>query len=186
LHTQVFGDARSRVCLLIGCVDNAAARRAISTTLDRGRWGYGGPGAHQPVWWLDTGNGRNSGQVLLGNATRPEALRGAFHPAAGLCQALPAPSLQRPDLLDAPPEPRPRLDCAEAIAAGDQGPTINQVVAAIAASYVEKLLAGTGGWMASYFDLDDGTLRCVAAEPKTAASIAGLHPNAVAPATGRG
>jgi hypothetical protein len=62
----------------------------------------------------------------------------------------------------------------------------HQVVAAIAASYVEKLLAGTGGWMASYFDLDDGTLRCVAAEPNTVASIVGLHPNAVAPATGRG
>jgi hypothetical protein len=138
------------------------------------------------VWWLDAGNGRNSGQVPLGNATRPEALRGAFVPAAGLCRALPAPILQRPDLLDAPPEPRPRLDCAEAVAAGDQGPTINQVAAAIAASYVEKLLEGACGWMASYFDLDDGTLRCVPAEPKTVASVVGLHPNAVAPSTGRG
>ena len=186
LHAQVFGDVRSRLSLLIGCVDNAAARRAIATTLDRGRWSYGGPGAHQPVWWLDAGNGRNSGQVLLGNATRPEALRGAFVPAAGLCRALPAPSLQRPDLLDAPPEPSPPLDCAEAVALGDQGPTINQVVAAFAASYVEKLLAGACGWMASYFDLDDGTLRCVPAEPKTVAPIVGLHPNAVAPPTRRG
>ena len=91
---------------------------------------------------LANGNGRNSGQVLLGNATRPEALRGAFLPEIGLCRALPAPSLQRPDLLDAPPEPQPAPDCAEAVASGDQGPTINQVVAAIAASYVEKLLAG--------------------------------------------
>jgi PRTRC genetic system ThiF family protein len=186
LHAQVFGDARNRLSLLIGCVDNAAARRAIAATLDRGRWSYAGPGSTQPAWWLDTGNGRNSGQVLLGNATRPEALRGAFVPGTALCRGLPAPSLQRPDLLDAPPEPRPRLDCAEAIAAGDQGPTINQVVAAIAASYVEKLLAGTCGWMASYFDLDDGTLRCMPAEPKTVASLVGLHPNAVAPPTGRG
>lgn len=131
------------------------------------------------------GNGRNSGQVLLGNATRPEALRGAFIAGTAVCHALPAPSLQRPDILDAPREPRPPLDCAQAVTAGDQGPTINQVVAAIAASYIEKLLAGTCGWMASYFDLDDGTLRCVPAEPKTVASIAGLHPNAVAPSTGR-
>jgi PRTRC genetic system ThiF family protein len=186
LHAQVFGDTRSRLSLLIGCVDNAGARRAIAATLDHDRWSYAGPGSTQPVWWLDTGNGRNSGQVLLGNATRPEALRGAFVPGTALCRGLPAPSLQRPDLLDVPPESRPRLDCAEAIAAGDQGPTINHVVAAIAASYVEKLLERACGWMASYFDLDDGTLRCVPAEAKIVASIVGLHPNAVAPPTGRG
>jgi len=181
LHAQVFGEARSRLSLLIGCVDNAAARRAIAATLAQGRWSHAAPGNGQPAWWLDAGNGRNSGQVLLGNALRPEALRGAFVPAAGLCRALPAPSLQRPDLLDAPPEPRPRLDCAEAVASGEQGPVINQVVAAIAASYVEKLLAGTCAWMASYFDLDDGTLRCVPADPRTVAALAGLHHNAVAP-----
>src|SRR5207245_3347698 len=127
----------------------------------------------------DTGNGRNSGQVLLGSAIRSEALRGAFDLDGGLCHALPAPSLQRPDLMDAPPAPRPAPDCAEAVAGGDQGSTINQVVAAVAASFIEKLLAGTCAWMASYFDLDDGTLRCVPADPKSVAGIAGLHVNAV-------
>jgi len=39
------------------------------------------------------------------------------------------------------------------------------VVAAIAASYLEKLLAGTCSWMATYLDFDDGTLRCVPAAP---------------------
>jgi len=66
-----------------------------------------------------------------------------------------------------------------------QGPTINQIVASIAASYVEKLLAGTCRWMASYFDFDDGTLRCLPADPKLVADIAGLHPNAVAPPAAR-
>ena len=130
---------------------------------------------------MDTGNGRNSGQVLLGNATHPETLRGAFVASGQLCRALPAPSLQRPDLLDAPPAPQPAPDCAEAVAHGDQSPTINQVVATLAASYVDKLLGGTCAWQASYFDLDDGTLRCVPADPKTVAALAGLHPNAVAP-----
>ncbi len=60
------------------------------------------------------------------------------------------------------------------------------MVAAIAANFVEKLLAGTCAWMASYFDLDDGTLRCVAADPKTVAGIAGLHPNSVAPPASKG
>jgi PRTRC genetic system ThiF family protein len=179
LHAQVFREARSRLNLLIGCVDNGAARRAIAATLDeRHRFSSR---ALPSVWWLDCGNGGNSGQILIGNATRPESLRGAFLPVAERCRALPAPSLQRPDLLDAPPEPRPMPDCGEAVARGDQGPTINQVVAALAASYVEKLLGGSCAWMASYFDLDDGTLRCVPADPKTVATLAGLHPNAVAP-----
>ena len=185
LHAQVFDHPRSRLNLLLGCVDNAAARRAIAETLGVPIGGRGYPGPTGSVWWLDCGNGRNSGQILLGNVTRPEELRGAFVPQTSLCRALPAPSLQRPDLLDAPPAPQPQLDCAQAVVQGDQGPTINQVVAAIAASFVEKLVAGNCTWMASYFDLEDGTLRCVAADPKTVAGTAGLHVNAVAPPASR-
>ncbi len=181
LHAQVFDHPRSRLNLILGCVDNAAARRAVAGTLDAPVGGSGYPRAAVSVWWLDCGNGRNSGQILLGNVTRPEELRGAFASQAGICRALPAPSIQRPDLLDAPPAPQTQVDCAQAVAQGDQGPTINQVVAAIAGSFVEKLLAGTCMWMASYFDLEDGTLRCVAADPKTVAGIVGLHVNAVAP-----
>lgn len=84
-------------------------------------------------------------------------------------------------MLESPPEPRPAPDCAEAVVLGEQGPTINQVVAAIAASYVEKLIVGTCSWMATYLDLDDGTLRSVPADPKIVAEIAGLHVNAIAP-----
>jgi hypothetical protein len=162
-------------------VDNSAARRAIAATLDA-QAGY--PGRSRRAWWLDCGNGRNAGQVLLGNATRPELLRAAFDRAHGVCRALPAPSLQRPDLLHARPEPV-RLDCAEAVAADAQGPTINQVVAAVAASFAEKLLTGTCGWSAAYLDLDDGTLRCVPADPKDAAGAAGLSVTAVAPSVRR-
>lgn len=173
LHAQVFGRTASRVNLLIGAVDNAAARRALASTLDQHP-------VNANVWWLDCGNGRNSGQVLLGNAARPDELRGAFDRDNGLCHALPAPSLQRPDLLEAPPEPAPPLDCAEAVAVSEQGPTINQLVAAIAASYLEKLLVDICTWMATYVDVDDGTLRCVPADPKIVAEVSGLHVNAVA------
>lgn len=177
LHAQVFADTGSKLNLLLGCVDNSVARRAIASTLESGSWDYSsGRGS---VWWLDCGNGRNSGQILLGNASRAEELRGAFLRDVERCRALPAPSLQRPDLLEEPPEPQPSLDCAEAVAQGDQGPTINQVVAAIASSYIEKLLAGTCRWMACYFDLDDGTLHCVPANAKMVAEIAGLHVNAI-------
>jgi len=64
----------------VGAVDNAAARRALAATIEAQPW-YGGIGqVPGRVWLLDCGNGPNSGQVLLGNAARPEALRGAFPP----------------------------------------------------------------------------------------------------------
>lgn len=179
LHASIFRRADSRLNLLVACVDNAPARRAIAATLDERPWSYGDAASSGSPYWLDCGNGRNSGQVLLGNVTRPEGLRGAFLAESGLCRALPAPSLQRPDLLDAPPEPQRAPDCAEAVSQGDQGPTINQVVAAIAATYIEKLLSGTCAWMATYLDLDDGTLNCVLADPKSVAAMAGMHVNAV-------
>lgn len=176
-------------CLVVGCVDNAHARRAIAEVVARGagRDAYGGrsPGP----WWLDLGNGHNSGQILLGNAATPDALRGAFDAATRTCRALPAPHLQRPDLLDAPDEgagsrPTPPLDCAEAIVASDQSPAINAAVAALAANWIHKFLEGRLRWMAAYFDLDDGTLQSIDAEPGRVARIAGLHRNAVTPPVG--
>jgi PRTRC genetic system ThiF family protein len=175
--------------LIVGCVDNAHARRAIAEAVARGarRDAYGGrpPGP----WWLDLGNGHNSGQILLGNAATTDALRGAFDAATRTCRALPAPHLQRPDLLDAPDgaagaPPAPRLDCAEAIIASDQSPAINAAVAALAANWIHKFLEGRLRWMAAYFDLDDGTLQSIDAEPGRVARIAGLHRNAVAPPVG--
>lgn len=41
LHAQVFGGLHSRLNLLVGCVDNAAARRAIAATLAGGTTTYG-------------------------------------------------------------------------------------------------------------------------------------------------
>ena len=165
LHSRIFRAQPSRLNLLIGAVDNAEARRALAATLDN----------RLDVLWLDCGNGRNSGQVLLGNATRAEDLRGAFPPKQGICTTLPAPCLQRPDLLEAPPTPLRRLDCAEAIAEEQQGSTINQVVAAVAASSVERLLDGTCRSMASYVDMDTGMLRTVPIEPSAVASASRIH-----------
>ncbi len=57
LHARVFGDARSRLNLLLGCVDNSAARRAIAASLDERRWGYAYPRPPQPAgsWTPATG-----------------------------------------------------------------------------------------------------------------------------------
>ena len=154
----------------------AAARRAIATTLDERTARPFDWGSPPPVLWLDAGNGYNSGQILLGNALRPEQVRGAFDPSVGVCRALPAPSLQRPDLLEAPPlnNVQPPATCALAVAHAEQSATINQVMAALVASYVERLLNGTCTWMATYVDLHDGLLRCVPTDPGQVAAVVGL------------
>jgi hypothetical protein len=130
---------------------------------------------------IDCGDGRNAGRVLLGNVIQADSLRKAFRSHLSLCRALPAPSLPRPDLLESPPEPYPAFNCAESIVQWGHGPTINQEVTAIVASYVEKLLAGTCSRMASYFDLDEGTLRCVQTNPTVVVEIVGRHVDAVVP-----
>ena len=50
---------------------------------------------------------------------------------------------------------------------------------AVVASYVEQLLESRCGWMATYVDLDNGTLQCVPADSKCVASIARLQVNAL-------
>jgi PRTRC genetic system ThiF family protein len=187
LHAAVFREApRARLRLVVGCVDNAPARRAIAATLTSAS-GYPGRGPGS-VWWLDSGNGYSSGQVLLGNAARPDDLHGAFDRVRGVCRALPSPVLQRPDLLEAPPTPEPppeRLDCADRVVRGEQGPTVNAIAAALVATYVSRLLDGTCDSFASYFDLAEGTVRSLPAQPRLVADLVGLHPNAVAPTAAR-
>ena len=87
--------------LVVGCVDNAGARREIMESMRFGSW------------WLDAGNGRHSGQVLLGNALVASEMEKAFNPEDQTVHALPAPSLQAPDLLM--PAPARRRDCAQAV-----------------------------------------------------------------------
>jgi hypothetical protein len=138
-------------------------------------------GAQPASLRVDTkGNGYNNGQVLLGNALRSEQIRGAFNLSAGVCRALPAPSLQRPDLLQAPPQTTVQPPaCAVAVAVGEQSATINQIMAALMASYVERLLDRRCAWMASYVDMDNGTLQCVPADPRQVVPIVSLHVNAL-------
>ncbi len=149
--------------IIIGCVDNAAARRELSNNL------------HFSSWWLDVGNGYASGQVLLGNASRREELEGSFSEGLMHVERLPIPSWQLPSLL-APPttEQTDTLDCAEAVAAEEQGPVINQAMAVLVLEFVHRLLKGTLTWMGAYIDLEAGTLQPVPAEPETVARMCGV------------
>ncbi len=149
--------------LIIGCVDNAAARREIANTL---QWGN---------WWIDAGNGENSGQVLIGNARSLEQLKSTFDRPNGTVRDLPVPSIQLPSLL-APPTKRAkkRVDCAESVETEEQSPIINQAMAMLVLEFIQQLIKGTLQWMGAYIDLGAGTLQTVPADPVVVARMCGL------------
>ena len=133
--------------LIIGCADNAAARRAMAECL---------PGDPRR-WLIDAGNDSNWGQVLVGNVAEPVILEES--PFAGeTCYLAPAPTLQRPDLLTAVSARPPDVDCAAALDLTDQDPTINQMMASIVLQVVRRMVAGTCPFMGLYVDMDQGTV----------------------------
>lgn len=146
--------------LVIGCVDNGPARKDIAAghRLFNPFYGY-------VSWWVDAGNGENYGQVLIGNA----AEGAAFDPEKGICRALPLPTIQRPELLaQAPPRGG---DCAQI---AEQGPTINQTMAALVVEVVRRLIEGICPWMQLYLDMEAGTLHPVLATPEAVEKIVGI------------
>ena len=157
--------------LIIGCVDNADARREIGATLDD----------RTPAvpWIMDTGNGRNWGQILICNTPAGRSFGDAFAP--GVCYRLPAPTVQRPDLLTFVPEEPPDTDCAAAMDLTDQDPTINQMMAASAAQVVRRMLAGTCPFMALYIEMEVGSIQPTYATPDNVNRICGAdgiqHPD---------
>ena len=97
--------------LVIGCADNAAARRAMADCLPS-----------DPCRWLiDAGNDTNWGQVLIGNVAEPVFLEEP--PFTGdTCHLAPAPTLQRPDLLTAVSHPPARRGLRGGIGPDRPGP----------------------------------------------------------------
>lgn len=160
------------VNLLIGCVDNAAARKSINKALGWNHNLHADPETRNRFWWLDSGNAENNGQVLLGSAEKPAALEGSF-PVARTCTALPSPALQHPELLKPRPEETTAaagMTCVELMAANAQSLIVNQRIAAEAADYVARLLLRRPlKKFATYVDLDTGTSRGV---PITAEAVA--------------
>jgi PRTRC genetic system ThiF family protein len=164
--------------LIAGCVDNAAGRQTIAGLLrdeDARRDVVGaradGRTAQPPrVWWLDCGNARDTGQVLLGSGMTPGALTDTFS-LPSICRALPAPALQHPELLEALPEElaETRLSCAELALRNAQGLIVNQAVAAVAANYVHGFLFGGLRTFASYLDLATNTTKSYYTTPEALA-----------------
>lgn len=152
--------SRAVFSLVIGCVDNAAARRDMAKAVDicQGR-----------LWWLDGGNHAHAGQVLLGNRAglaAPEISK------LGFCAGLPSPATQCPDLLtDDGRGDVSSPSCAELAALDVQSLMVNQAVAGWLAAYVYRLLVAKDlDMMATYFDLLSGSAR---SEYITAPDISG-------------
>lgn len=150
--------------LLIGCVDGPEGRRAISF------------GNQQGSWWMDSGNGENSGQVLIGNASQSQSFHGTFCKSCQTVGHLPIPSVQSPSLL-APVTKEKDLpaNCAEAVEREDQSPVINQVMASIVLEMTRKLLNGTLTWMGVYVDMDAGGMRAIEATPEEVSRLVGVN-----------
>lgn len=150
-------DYRS-LTIIVGCVDNYLARREMHRALDEFR-GYAEPSR---LWWIDGGNGRTSGQVLLGSTTKPLKPEQYFT-GTSICRVLPAPSLQHPDLLQ--PEnndARSAVSCSDRVRLSEQGLNVNQRVAIeIVELLTSMLLTRTLKRFAVYFDFETGTSQAV-------------------------
>lgn len=147
--------------ILMGCVDNPGARAEIQRYMTE-KTGYGAA-----CWWLDCGNDRHSGQVLVGGYNS-KTDRTVF-PIPGYCARLPLPSEQHPELLSAQPgepEETAGLSCADLALRGAQGLAVNQQVAAIAGdTLLQMLVYGSLKRFQTYFDQSSGTMRSTPITP---------------------
>jgi PRTRC genetic system ThiF family protein len=134
--------------LIVGAVDNGAARKSIAEYVDAARG----------LWWLDCGNHEHAGQILLGN--RPDLAAPEISPL-GFCSGLPLPSVQHPELLIGVHRDAPHpASCADLALADVQSLMINQAMATYAAQYIYRLILTRDlDIYATYVDLVAGSAR---------------------------
>ena len=153
---------RNVIGVVIGAVDNSAARAVIAQQIQNGDGN---------LWWLDCGNENYSGQVAIGNTTDAKD----FTPEMGMVSCLPAPHVVYPDLIEEPKKKRPAgpaASCATALASGDQGLMVNRMVAAWALSMLDALLLRNDlRYFAVDFDLLYGGVRSRAICEETLKSL---------------
>jgi PRTRC genetic system ThiF family protein len=159
----------NKLTILVGCVDNHLARLQMHEALKfYGERSY--DSSSPRVWWIDGGNGRDTGQVLIGNKLNKKEICESAR-ALPILSLLPAPSLQHPDLLregekkvrkssHVHPQTNDAMTCAERIRLGEQSMNVNQRVAVeMNEMLTALLLTNSLRRFATYFDLESGTSR---------------------------
>jgi len=171
LLKQSSGDYRA-LTVIVGCVDNHHARRQIHRAVEELQ-GYQSNDAPN-IWWIDAGNGKFSGQILIGSMTKRIKAENHFV-GSSICRSLPTPSLLHPDLLESEKKGRSteleELSCPDRIRRGEQSLNVNQRVAVeIAEMLAEMFLARSLKRFATYFDLETGTCRSLYCTPDQVAA----------------
>jgi PRTRC genetic system ThiF family protein len=162
-HIKPSRNGFKELTILVGCVDNTSARREIHRVLEESNK-YNSPERVPEFWWIDGGNGKSSGQVLIGSEVKMDKAESHFS-SSTICKKLPAPTVIHPELLEnqeipARRESMERMDCAERIRRGEQSLNINSRVAIeISEMLTELLLTNSLQRFATYFDLESGTSR---------------------------
>lgn len=144
--------------VIVSCVDNHAARRAIAAA----------GGVH-----IGAGNHHQSGQVVIGNTREPALVLDADNWRADTTvRWLPTEALLFPDLLEPEAQPTPSpatVSCAEAVAAGDQHLLINDWVGTVVGGYLYKLLHRQP--IPTYMTYIDAEIGTVIGKPISRASL---------------
>ncbi|MDI6757505.1 MAG: ThiF family adenylyltransferase [Endomicrobiia bacterium] len=155
--------ARENITLVIGAVDNAYARKAIAESLS----------CCERTSWLDCGNERDCGQVLLGTSAPLTKKMLRLGQSLGALAALPLPSRVHPELVDTRIKKK-GVSCAQAATADAQGIIINQAVASVAGQYVYELLEGFAiDKFATYISLRPGSAKSLYTTTTELAKYAG-------------
>jgi PRTRC genetic system ThiF family protein len=152
--------------IVIGCTDNAAARTKLSEALSENHYAWS-TSLLPRVWYLDCGNSKTSGQVLLGSHLSPDPTFYKFSEIG--CVKLPSPTIQHPELLIPLPEEltENNLSCEQLAMLNAQSLDINQRVASEATTYLLGLVTGNLKRFATYFDTAAGSSRSLYITEKT-------------------
>lgn len=126
--------------IIVGCVDNPAARATLAQVLEHNPE-FPSPTQPPNFFWIDCGNLKDTGRVLVGSAANADGMRGAFQ-LERCCFALPGPALQSPGLLEPVPEDQPGGDmsCAQMAAANLQSLNVNSAIAVQGADILTRML----------------------------------------------
>lgn len=173
-HLKAAGNGYRQMTVLVGCVDNHLARREIHRCLKELE-PYDSQSAPS-AWWIDGGNGKFSGQVLIGSTVKTDFVEDHFTTAA-ICRKLPAPSVLHPELLEnqehalrrtaALTSTQRRASCPELVRLGEQSLNVNARVAVeIGEMLTQFLLTNSLKRFAHYFDLESGTSRSLYCTPE--------------------